>query len=93
MRSRCRRETQRPFAPPHERLRLREAVRHQQFVMVAQIGLMPLCCHHELARDDLRALVDQLVESVLEAQGRRRVNRDHGGEKQELSGGGAGEGA
>ncbi|MCY1504753.1 hypothetical protein D9M68_389350 [compost metagenome] len=51
--------------PLHQRLGLRQAIGNQQFVLVAQVLFMAVCRDHELGRDDVRALVDELVEGVL----------------------------
>src|SRR5262249_1137328 len=47
-----------------QRLALREHVGHQQVVMIAQRG-EALAESDEVARDELRALMDQLVERML----------------------------
>ena len=48
-----------------QRLGLREAVGHQQQMLMRQIRLMPFLRHKEFARDHPRALMDQLVKGVL----------------------------
>ncbi len=49
----------------HQRLRLRQAIGHQQLVLMAQIRLVAVGGDHEFGRDDARALVDQLVKGML----------------------------
>mmetsp|Transcript_198 Transcript_198/g.622 ORF Transcript_198/g.622 Transcript_198/m.622 type:complete len:338 (-) Transcript_198:545-1558(-) len=50
---------------PHQGLRLGQAIGHQQRVVVGQFGFMPLGGDHEFTGDHRRALVDQLIKSVL----------------------------
>ncbi len=52
-------------ATAQERLGLREAIGHQQAVMMRKLGFMTGGCHEEFAGDHSGALMDQLVKGML----------------------------